>query len=517
MINDNQIYCPPHSSIFVFAPSYINQLKLAPVLYEGKDYTSKIEENEAGIWQGRFQIIHNGHYHVFEESLSKFSVKMVAIVNPNPNVKPCDYENFKEAIDNPFTFFERMLLWKMIADDYNAKHTEKIQVIMFPCWHAQEHLEFEKNEFLPRKRKWIVPFETNADTNNDPQAKKAHNLKNMCEEVYRAPLENENIKNLSGAQRKSFNDVPLSRLHASQVRALLDTDAKSPIEYTYEKCVPECIEKLQKELYQNIRNNRAPFNEIDLSFISIPYIGNQLQPYLLQTAVDMVNSINNAYLVIIISIRVKNVPEKWGEKEMPWWFQSPNHQDNKHNISYFEKAKMLIALMDKLNFNRYLITPLFVKNSSFDVLREYNEAFLPPHDKNSWILSENDDYSYGFREYLQNLGDLNIISVKNNDLCESIKSFFDNSKFKNFLMKSETIIPIDQTTLNMIEARIIDIFERLTKLAGQPSPPENVSQYLDIIREIQNKKQEYRTIQEFKQVQETLDSISNWLNAIEGL
>jgi len=49
-------------------------------IQSGYDYINEVDDLLGGIWQGRFQMIHNGHYCVFKESLTKFSIKYIAIV-----------------------------------------------------------------------------------------------------------------------------------------------------------------------------------------------------------------------------------------------------------------------------------------------------------------------------------------------------------------------------------------------------------------------------------------------------
>jgi len=199
-------------------------------IQSGYDYINEVDDLLGGIWQGRFQMIHNGHYCVFKESLTKFSIKYIAIVNPNPQFRPCDYENFMSEDDNRFNYFQRMLLWKMLIDDYNLKTSEKVIVNFFPCWHGQRCLDFENSQFLIAndKRAWVVPFLNNI-TRNDDQGQKVFMLRHaMGQKVYRHPIEIEN---------DSVGNIELRQLHATHVREWLDDNKFDD----YRRAVPGCI------------------------------------------------------------------------------------------------------------------------------------------------------------------------------------------------------------------------------------------------------------------------------------
>lgn len=504
---------------------YIRQMFMAPVLQSGSHYSDVIDDGCAGIWQGRFQVIHNGHYHVFEASLSGFQLKMIAIVDPNPNLemRPCDYENFLNPDDNPFTFFQRMLLWKLIVDDYNTNHDKKIQVIMFPCWHAQEYLEFEKSEFLPRNRSWIVPFKQSADTSNDPQAKKAYHLHHkMHEKVYRAPLEEEECKTINRGQRTSFDEKPLSELHASRVRALLDK--KPEVNPEYLKCVPKCIGELQKNLYLNIRSGQDAFCGVDMNFVAVPFIGNRLDLYSLQKAISEMEKDEKSYIVFVVSVRVKQGKDKWinaDPENIPWWFKLADHDVPEHNVNYMTKSKMLTDLMVHLKIDRYLIAPIFVLGNSFSTLSEYNNAFLPPLDKTKWIINKQEKaknaggyYQYGFNAYLTNIGATTLMAE---EACVSsnLRLFFNEEKYQEFSYESQRKISVDAATRTKLGARISTIKPILLGLVGGNNPPELANNYLSDVEQIEHRlKNGWNSERELQDDKDTLVKIDAWLKGI---
>ena len=64
---------------------------------------------KTGIWPGRFQFVHNGHAYVFSSILSRFNERIVAVVNPNPNISAdINQPRFDKEL-NPLNYFQRML------------------------------------------------------------------------------------------------------------------------------------------------------------------------------------------------------------------------------------------------------------------------------------------------------------------------------------------------------------------------------------------------------------------------
>ena len=178
---------------------------------------------KAGIWQGRFQYVHNGHYYIFKNELPKFEKKIVAIVNPNPHYPACN--NFSRFNDNrnPFSYFQRMLLWKAIADH------EKMTVIFVPCWHARYKIALE-NDFLPAasKRYWIIPI-----AQDDAEEDKANDLKSKGENIHDADFEKETAE--------------FARISASMIRSNISSGNNN-----YKKYIPECM--YRPKLYGQHKN-----------------------------------------------------------------------------------------------------------------------------------------------------------------------------------------------------------------------------------------------------------------------
>lgn len=328
---------------------------------------------KAGIWQGRFQYVHKGHYHVFKEDLLQFQEKFVAIVNPNPSNPAYDYDRFDTEF-NPFTYFQRMLLWKKIADESN------VTVNMFPCWHAKKYVELE-NDFLPKKnqRCWIVPV-----TQGEAEERKARDLQNRGEFVHEANYTQENSS--------------VAAISASMIRASVRRGTADYVNY-----IPDCILKLTEDL----------INEIDDNYYYIvPFIGDKVDVASLEYAIEQVRQRNangeTAYLVVAIMVKVNNQgANKWSsEKEMPWWFYPAEHIGEDNSCTYYTKMQLLNKLMEKIGERNYLLTPLFVQRDNFNILSDYCNSFLPTlnEDNVCWIINKNIPcyYKYGFEMYLRN-------------------------------------------------------------------------------------------------------------------
>ena len=374
---------------------------------------------KTGIWQGRFQYVHNGHYYVFKNELPKFDQKMVAIVNPNPSIPACS--NFSRFNDNrnPFTYFQRMLIWKKIADN------ENLDVMIVPCWHARFKVALE-NDFLPSRldRFWIVPL-----LQDDAEIDKAHDLERQGEKIFAADFEQE--------------DPEYARLNATMIRRSIERGEKS-----YQRYIPSCIWDLTANLFKGYDEN---------TYYLVPFIDDRIDMLSIQYAIDIANHTpEHNYVLFAITVHVSNGELEWiDERNLPWWFKTARHPNA--SKTYFKRAKILMELMGKLGVTNYLITPIFVMHEDIDYLGNYNTAFMPHPDNVHAIingmLTNTNYYKYNYKEWLENIDtEGNHIVLSSNCLVsEAITDFF-NTAYRNYvpapdneLLRIEMTVHFDET------------------------------------------------------------------------
>ena len=325
-----------------------------------------------GIWQGRFQYIHNGYYYVFKNELSKFENKMIAIVNPNPQYPPTkDFDGFK-LVRNPFNYFQRMLMWKKIIDNQNW------DVMMFPCWHGIYKIALE-NDFLPDrgKRCWIVPL-----SQHEAELDKAAALQRNGEHIYAADFEKE--------------DPEYAVLNPAIIRKYINQN-----DDTYKKYLPKCIWDLTEEL---------ALQQEDLNkYYLIPVIGNKFDISSLQYALSKIKDESNSYIIFAVDVHVSKGEKEWKDKEhLPWWFKPAKHPEQ--GLKYYKRAEVIAEIMTLLSERRYFITPLFVYDKDLDILGEYNRAFLPDIENIRLVINKDYEaeteefYKYNFRGWAVNAG-----------------------------------------------------------------------------------------------------------------
>lgn len=355
-----------------------------------------------GIWQGRFQYVHNGHYYIFKNELPKFEDKMVAIVNPNPS-NPA-YSKFARFNDNrnPFTYFQRMMLWKKIAD------SEEMQVMIVPCWHARYKIALE-NDFLPAQsnRYWIIPI-----AQDDSEEDKAEDLRKKGEKIHSADFESENDE--------------YARISASMVRQNINRNND-----IYKQYIPECIWKLTEDLCKEIDNNK---------YFVVPFIDDKIDLLSIQCAINSLNkSEKEGYILFTITVHVSDGEMEWkDEKSLPWWFKSARHPNG--GKTYYKRAKLIMNLMKKLCISKYLITPIFVFNEDIDIMARYNSAFLPATENMKVVLNEKlferNYYKYNYVAWLDNINaEDNIIHpLSDTHLDERIVQFF-SEKNRQYVMR----------------------------------------------------------------------------------
>jgi len=471
-------------------------------IQSGYDYINEVDDLLGGIWQGRFQMIHNGHYCVFKESLTKFSIKYIAIVNPNPQFRPCDYENFMSEDDNRFNYFQRMLLWKMLIDDYNLKTSEKVIVNFFPCWHGQRCLDFENSQFLIAndKRAWVVPFLNNI-TRNDDQGQKVFMLRHaMGQKVYRHPIEIEN---------DSVGNIELRQLHATHVREWLDDNKFDD----YRRAVPGCIADLQKKFYINIKRRQDAFTGTPFKFLIIPFLNNKIDLSSIQYALNKARSSQNIYIIFAISIKVKSDAEEvWIESPTarhPWWF---TRADTGNGKTYRERAEVINNLMTAIEFTKYLITPIFLKGNDLYSLSIYNDAFLPPLCNSEWMLNNNINYDLELQAYLTATERaINTqINLEHSEEDARVEEFFtSNENHREYLYP----IVVERDNYDAYSAHLTNIYNRLIEWLG--TQIQGLQNKLAEVLVLQRRLGKWISCSEFEADKESVDKIQQWITSME--
>ncbi len=330
-----------------------------------------IEEAQAqincGIWQGRFQFVHNGHESVFKSALSGFNEQFVAIVNPNPQVLVDDsFVRFDKRL-NPFNYFKRMLLWKTIADH------EGQNISIAPCWHARKSISLE-NEFLPYHsednpgRCWIVPI-----GQDDNERRKEADLTSLGEIVCDSNYGEESIS--------------CRGIAASLVRQYFENKQWDK----FNECVPVCVQELTRLL----ATNNDPY-----TYKIVPIIDDMIDFASLQSAINWVEQGENRFIVITISVGVENCSQ--------WWYKSATRL--KSHYTFYQKSKAIKNIFKKLSVSNYLITPFFIQENDIGRIYTYSEAFLPSSRNSKWLINSSLKYAYGLEACL---GYQNIEEVSN--------------------------------------------------------------------------------------------------------
>lgn len=321
-----------------------------------------------GIWAGRFQYVHNGHYYVFKEILSQFSEQFVAIVHPYPSYETRVMQAFEKNTFqrfgpelNPFNFFQRMLLWRTIA--INEGRT----ISIVPCWHPRVCIEFE-NEFLPSSysendptRCWIVPI-----GQDDNERRKTLDLEEKGETV---------CDSYYGGESRN-----LRAISASQVRQYREENAMNE----FRESVPTCIQQLTLDLAKQEDPN---------DYRIVPVIDDAIDYTSLQYVIDWANEKDNRFVVVAISVGVSSTNNK------PWWYDAAHRLGSSY--TYYQKMKQMEQIFGQVDFTHYLITPIFVQENNIGRLWSYSSAFLPTKCK--WIINSDISYQYGLVEHLRNL------------------------------------------------------------------------------------------------------------------
>lgn len=358
------------------------------------------EQIECGIWQGRFQFVHNGHKSVFTSALRGFREQFVAIVNPNPQVLVDDAHVRFDPRLNPFNYFKRMLLWKTIADK------EGQDIIIVPCWHARKSVNLE-NEFLPYHsidnpgRCWIVPI-----GQDDNERRKEADLTSLGEIVCDSNYGEESLS--------------CRGIAASLVRQYFESKQWDK----FNECVPPCVQELTRAL----ASNSDPY-----TYRIVPIIDDMMDFSSLQNAINWANQDKNRFIVIAVSVGVENCDH--------WWFKPATRL--KSHYTFYQKAKSLKMMFKNLQVSNFLITPFFIQENDFGRIYTYSEAFLPPSRNSKWVINNNLNYNYGL---IARLGNQNIEYISD--------EFVDENNLQSFIVPEIEQIPRRQSS---VEHEIINL------------------------------------------------------------
>lgn len=308
---------------------------------------------KTGIWPGRFQFVHNGHAYVFSSILSRFNERIVAVVNPNPNISAdINQPRFDKEL-NPLNYFQRMLLWKLLAEEY------KIEISIVPAWHIRRIVLFE-NEFFPFHcqeypgRCWVVPIDQSENEYN-----KARDLQKSGEIICDS----------------DFSSEPA--VHRSITASLTRKLYKSNNFDKFNEYTPKCLQNLIK-IFMDCPSS-DPYN-----YLIIPIIDDKMDFTSLQFAINWVKESSNRYIVVAISIGVDDCEG--------WWFKPAKRLKSKY--PFYKKMVAVQNIFKQLGISKYLITPIFVKGNNFGNAFPYCSAFLPLRDKATWLINRDMEYEY---------------------------------------------------------------------------------------------------------------------------
>ena len=326
-------------------------------------------KNKHGIWQGRFQIIHKGHEWVFLNILSRYEKKCIAIVNPNPHKPPNEHFERFDSEFNPFSYFDRMLLWKKILESHN------VSAMLFPVWHPRQSVALE-NYILPKKREWIIPILNE-------------------EELYK-------IRDLHAKGELTYSDfsmpTDIQGISATSIRMMFDRN-----DINYKTFLPESISDLMYSIYKNGDSNE---------YVVVPIIEERFNADEIIQACRSINISSYDYVIFGVNVPIKN--------SETWWFENAA-QDS--YLTYFERYSFIKNVMDELKITKYLVTPLFFRDGLY--CDEESEPFLPVN--RTWFLDRSDIDSVivsNFFKYLAKEEEVVNINCKRDDYgCEYYSSF----------------------------------------------------------------------------------------------
>ena len=309
-----------------------------------------------GIWDGRFNIIHNGQEHVLMKVLNEYNNICIGIVNPTPGEPPWEpLNNEKYSKEkNPLTYFQRVYLWNILLRHYCR------EAVIVPHWPPLNSLVLEKT-FLPspkNSRQWIIPELRNS-------MYKAKDLKDAGENV------------------RSFDIAP----HFANTSASHLIDSFKTNRDDLQSSIPKVI------LNQTIKFlNGENLNE---EFIIIPILQDNINPILICKGIQC--SCDKGKTLIFSPVVDVNDGDEW-------WKLSPPKAGC---FSFFKKYEIINKIMNHLRFYDYYVIPILKKgNSCYRV-----EDFLPPN--RSWIFLDGCNTDEIFDEIYSEIG---VIEVDCNDV-----------------------------------------------------------------------------------------------------
>lgn len=437
----------------------------------------------AGIWQGRFQPVHNGHRTMCVQELTKFKNQYIAIVDPNPSVPPMKgFDNFS-SINNPFTYFQRMVLWKSVIDDYNsnaAVDAPRLNVTFVPCWHARKYIALE-NEFLPSRfeRQWIVPYDR-----DNTEINKVDDLRRLNENVCKVEC-----------------DPRFANITATYIRNHLNS-------HDVEGMLPACEIELVKKMFAG---------NMPGTYYLIPFIGDKIDIVTIQKALNLCSSASedNPSLVFVITVKVSTEGgTEWTNADnLPWWFRPADHSDDNNDITYYSKSIMLNDLMKSFGIKNYYITPIFVRGNNISNLSEYNSAFIPPRENSQWIVNGNITYHYGFSNYLRNINAVRVSVERGLKISDNLLNYFNSEENRDFCLLDNSVSSVE---MERLRTNVDSALETVT--SWQRRGTRGAEERLDKILAIKTSLEEHRNMsrEEFNALYEDVNEILRWIKANQG-
>jgi len=92
-----------------------------------------VKKVKIGVIQGRFQGLHKGHMEYLLEGKKRCEFLYIGITNPDPDLTKENESdiNRSKLEENPFTYFERMIMLRDALIEYGVKR-EEFEIVPFP-------------------------------------------------------------------------------------------------------------------------------------------------------------------------------------------------------------------------------------------------------------------------------------------------------------------------------------------------------------------------------------------------
>lgn len=308
----------------------------------------KPSHNAIPIWGGRWQPPHLGHEWIFRRLLSLHQQICVAIVNPLPRLPPVAPEKFPrfEPSLNPLSYFERLVLWRVMAQDARAIH----RVTIIPSWHPRDIISLEETFLPPKSRRfWAIPHQS------DEEWMKRRDFKQLGETV------------------DSSVQVPLHVLgvNSSEIRYRWQHNLAS------EDLLPTSIRPLATQMQEG-RLASA------LGQCAILVVADDLPTgSILAEFSSVCNLAPRSVPIFALAVHVRQRPP------LPWWF---GEEARRHNLRMRERIDAIAHVWQAIATLEPIFLPLFVVDNAPMLLNE----FLPDISVRKWFVVSDDDSSVPF-------------------------------------------------------------------------------------------------------------------------